>query len=145
MPRPKKWRTIQVVPKYTCFKPCGVPKRDIKNMQLKVEEIEAMRLKDIVGLNQAECAEKMSVSRQTFQLIIDSARKKVATALTEGMGIDISGGNYTFNVCHYICDDCQVDFHSKYEAEQVCPSCGSTNIRCVKKNDFCTRKCAQEK
>jgi predicted DNA-binding protein (UPF0251 family) len=36
-----------------------------------------MRLKDGENLSQEECAEKMQVSRQTFQLIIDEARKKI--------------------------------------------------------------------
>lgn len=145
MPRPKKWRTIQFEPKYTLFKPCGVPKKDLKEIQLKIEEIEAMRLKDIEGLNQAECAELMSVSRQTFQLIIDSARKKVAIALTEGMGINISGGNYTYNVCQYRCLTCNQVFRHRYEGEQICPECGSNDIKCVKKNDFCNAKCNKEK
>ncbi len=43
---------------------------------MKVEELEAMRLKDIENLTQQECADLMGISRQTFQNIIDNARKK---------------------------------------------------------------------
>lgn len=144
MPRPKKWRKIEFVPEHTVFKPCGIPKSKLEEIQLKMEELEAMRLKDIIGLNQAECAEKMSVSRQTFQLIIDSARKKVATALTQGKSINISGGNYTYNLCEYKCMSCLNEFTLNYEAEHVCPTCGSDQISCTNDKDFCKKKCCRE-
>lgn len=143
MPRPKKWRKIEFLPEYTVFKPAGIPKKDLDTIQLQVEELEAMRLKDIVGLNQAECAEKMSVSRQTFQLIIDSARNKVALALTEGKGIIIGGGNYTVKLCHYKCIDCNENFTLNYEGDRICPNCSSSNIRCVKDDEFCKKNCCQ--
>lgn len=145
MPRPKKWRKIEFVPKYTLFKPCGVPKSKLGIIQLKVEELEAMRLKDIEDLNQAECAERMSVSRQTFQLIIDSARKKVATALTEGMSIDISGGNYTYKLCDYKCITCGNEFTLNFEGDALCPNCGSSQIKCAKEDDFCKKNCCKNK
>lgn len=65
----------------------------LKNVVLSVDEVEAMRLADMQGLYQAEAAEKMNVSRQTFGRIVQSARKKVAEALVEGKTICIEGGN----------------------------------------------------
>ena len=67
----------------------------------KLEELEAMRLKDIEKFNQKECAEKMKVSRQTFQNIIDSAREKVAMALTQDKAMEIDGGNYRAKFCKF--------------------------------------------
>lgn len=144
MPRPKKWRKIEFVPTHTMFKPCGVPKSKLEEVQLKVEEVEAMRLKDIEGLNQAECAEKMSVSRQTFQLIIDSARHKVAVALTSGKMIHITGGNYTYKLCEYKCSTCEEVFTTNYESEAVCPKCGSISILCTKVDEFCKKRCCKD-
>lgn len=144
MPRPKKWRTIEFVPKHTQFKPCGVPKSKLEEVQLKIEELEAMRLKDIEGLNQAECAEKMSVSRQTFQLIIESARRKVTDTLIEGKSLNITGGNYTYNLCDYKCIKCKSEFTLNYEGEQICPNCGSLQIRCTKDDDFCVEICCRK-
>ena len=95
MPRPTKFRRVEFFPENTYFVPWGKRKCEIEEIVLKVEELEAMRLKDIEELNQEECAQRMQVSRQTFQNIIDSARKKVAVALTEGNAIRISGGDYT--------------------------------------------------
>lgn len=144
MPRPTKWRKISFVPEHTLFKPCGVPKSKLKTIVLKVDELEAMRLKDTEGLNQAECAERMSVSRQTFQNIIDSARKKVTEALTTGKGIHISGGKYTYNICEYECQDCKHEFTINVEGEAECPNCGSENIVCVNTEDFCQSNCPKK-
>ena len=141
MPRPTKWRKISFVPEHTLFKPCGIPKSKLETIVLKVEELEAMRLKDIEGFNQMECAEKMSVSRQTFQNILESARKKVAEALTLGKGIHITGGKYTYNICDYVCQACEYEFSLNVEGQAVCPSCGSIDIVCVNKEEFCRMNC----
>lgn len=50
--------------------PFGKNRCQLNEETLKVEEIEAVRLKDLVGLNQDQCAAKMQVSRRTFQRII---------------------------------------------------------------------------
>lgn len=104
MPRPIKCRRVEFIPNennYFVPGPKGKGKgkgyqhgKEMKEINLKVEELEAMRLKDVVGLSQQEAADKMDVSRQTFQNIIDSARNKVAKALLKGWAISISGGNY---------------------------------------------------
>lgn len=142
MPRPTKFRRVEFFPKDTYFIPSGKLKCEMEEELLKVEELEAMRLKDIQGLNQEECAEKMQVSRQTFQLIIDSARKKVATALTEGKAIRITGGHYTTNHCVFKCMDCGTAYEINFEQDKYsCPECGSDQIVCRKKADFCKRWC----
>ena len=106
MPRPTKFRNVEFFPESNYFIPLGKSKCNTEEITLKVEELEAIRLKDILELNQEECAGKMEISRQTFQNIIDSARKKVAIALTEGKAISINGGNYTTKHCKYECMEC---------------------------------------
>ncbi|MDK2917497.1 MAG: uncharacterized protein PWQ37_230 [Candidatus Petromonas sp.] len=146
LPRPVKPRKIAFMPENKYFVPLGKRKCELKEIGLKLEELEAMRLKDIEKLNQEECAEKMKVSRQTFQLIIDSARNKVARALTEGKAINIEGGNYTFNICKYKCNDCDKIFDQVYEKEvNKCPECGSEDIVCIEKSKFCNRGCRRPK
>ena len=71
----------------------GKKKCELEELELKVEELEAMRLKDIEGLSQEECAQQMEISRQTFQNILDLAREKIAKALVEGKAIRIGGGD----------------------------------------------------
>jgi len=145
MSRPTKFRRVEFFPEDNYFVPWGKPKCEIEEIVLKVEELEAMRLKDIEELNQEKCAEKMQVSRQTFQNIIDSARKKVAVALTEGKAIRISGGYYTTNHCKFKCMDCGEVYEINYEQDKLtCPNCGSQRVMCSKKAGFCGRWCNGE-
>jgi len=65
-------------------------------MILTIDEFEAVRLKDLEGLDQGVCAEKMDISQPTFHRLVISARKKIADALTYGKSIKIEGGHYRF-------------------------------------------------
>ncbi len=141
MVRPIKCRRVKFIPENTYFIPYGNGKCEVEEIILKVEELEAMRLKDIEGLNQKECAESMQVSRQTFQNIIDSARRKVAMALVQGNAIHIWGGHYTSGSCRFKCLDCGEVYSMSYEkTRHICPSCGSNEALCEKKNRFCHRR-----
>lgn len=142
MPRPTKSRRVAFFPKDTYFIPWKKLKCEVDEVLLKVEELEAMRLKDIEGLNQEACADKMQISRQTFQIIIDRARKKVAEALTEGKAIRIAGGHYTTNDCIFKCMDCGHDYEVNFEQDKYnCPQCHSEQVVCRKKADFCQKWC----
>ena len=146
MSRPTKCRRVEFFPEDNYFTPLGKPKCQVEEVVLKVEELEAMRLKDIEGLIQEKCAEKMKVSRQTFQNIIDSARKKVAIALTEGKAIKISGGHYTTKSCSFKCFKCGNIYEINYELDrEACPACGSSEVVCRKKEDFCMKWCKENK
>lgn len=92
MPRPFCPRRVSVAPDVTFFKPAGIPLHDLKETILPLDEFEALRLADGEGLEHAEAAQKMGVSRQTFTRIVRAARKKVADFLTEGNALRIEGG-----------------------------------------------------
>jgi len=94
MTRPVKCRRIACMPGVTYFKPAGIPLRILDEVSISVEELEAMRLKDIEKLDQEQCAEKMDISRTTYQRVLSSARRKITEALTKGKAIKIEGGNY---------------------------------------------------
>ncbi|PKM78218.1 MAG: hypothetical protein CVU90_02815 [Firmicutes bacterium HGW-Firmicutes-15] len=94
MAREPKCRRVESIPKVTMFKPAGVPLSCLEEVIVKLEELEAIRLKDLAGLEQEECAEQMGVSRPTFQRILIEGRGKIAAALIEGKAIRIEGGNY---------------------------------------------------
>ena len=89
MTRPKLCRKIGFNPNITYFKPQGVPMRFLKVVNLSLEEIEALRLKNIEELEQTECAKKMKTSQSTFQRILSSAYKKISDALINGKAIEI--------------------------------------------------------
>jgi len=90
MPRPKLNRCINFDPKVTYFKPQGVPMRYLDIVELSMEEIEALRLKNIEQLDQGDCAKKMDTSQSTFQRILSSAYSKVTRALVDGKAIKIT-------------------------------------------------------
>ncbi|MDZ7611342.1 MAG: DUF134 domain-containing protein [Candidatus Moranbacteria bacterium] len=89
MPRPRMCRRVRFNPKVTYFKPRGVPIRDLEIVHISKEEAEALRLKEVLELEQVECAEKMNTSQSTFQRILARARKKISQAIIEGKAIEV--------------------------------------------------------
>jgi predicted DNA-binding protein (UPF0251 family) len=94
MVRPRLCRRVKFNPNITYFKPQGIPLKLLDEVILNVDEFEAIRLKDLEGLEQSECAIKMNISQPTFHRLILSARKKIADAIIGGKAIKIEGGSY---------------------------------------------------
>ena len=94
MVRPRLCRRVRCNPEVIYFKPRGIPLRELEEVILLVDEYEAVRLKDLEGLEQEECAKKMNVSQPTFHRLVLSARKKIADAIINGKAIKIEGGNF---------------------------------------------------
>jgi predicted DNA-binding protein (UPF0251 family) len=148
MARPTKWRKIENMPTIPYFIPSEKDLNGVPKNVLLVEELEALRLKDLEGLEQEECASKMHISRPTFQRILSSAREKVADSLVNGKVVYIDGGNYTRNICPIRCLVCDKEWMESYENLEaiknnnyVCPDCGSLEITCEQncKGRFCRR------
>ena len=95
MPRPFCRRHVGFTPGVTYFKPAGIPLRDLVEVVVPLDELEALRLADLEGLYQDQAAEKMKISRPTFARIVESARKKVADALINGKALRMEGGPIT--------------------------------------------------
>jgi predicted DNA-binding protein (UPF0251 family) len=89
MPRPRLFKKIGFDPHIRYFKPQGVPLRMLDEIELTMEETEALRLKNIENLDQTEAAKKMKTSQSTFQRILSSAYKKITKAIIEGKAIKI--------------------------------------------------------
>jgi predicted DNA-binding protein (UPF0251 family)/predicted Fe-Mo cluster-binding NifX family protein len=68
--------------------------RFLDEIQLTFDEVEALRLKELEGLDQTQGSKRMKVSRPTFQRILASARHKTADALLNGKAIRLDGGNW---------------------------------------------------
>jgi predicted DNA-binding protein (UPF0251 family) len=94
MPRRRRCRRVGFQPAFTAFRPAEEGLTEPEKMVLTVDEFEAVRLKDLEGLDQSVCAEKMEISQPTFHRLVISARKKIADALTHGKSIKIEGGHY---------------------------------------------------
>ena len=82
MARPVKRRRVCGLPPVGAFRPEGGPGGPV--IEVTVDEYEAVRLIDLLGLTQEECAAQMNVARTTVQAIYDSAREKLARMLAEG-------------------------------------------------------------
>ena len=90
MARPMICRKVSCDVTAAYFKPQGIPMRFLEEIELGLDEIEAIRLADLEGLYQVDAAARMGVSRQTFGNIIARAHKKVATALLCGKALRIA-------------------------------------------------------
>lgn len=136
MARPVKWRRIENMPRFLNFTPLGQGQRTVEENVLKLEELEAVRLKDLEGLEQEDCATRMEVSRPTFQRILIAAREKIADSLIHGKSIRIEGGNYTRGICPVRCLDCgkvwdeSIERLENDDSDYNCPDCHSQRLEC---------------
>ena len=132
MPRPPKYRRVAFLPNVTYFKPAGIPLRMLNEVILSVEEAEAIRLKDLEGLEQEHGAERMSISRPTFQRVLASARQKIADALLNGKAIRIEGGSFEMALSRFRCfngHEWEVPFEEMLGGyPELCPTCNSTSF-----------------
>jgi len=103
MVRPVKCRRVNFTPGVSHFAPVGIPVSELEETILTLEEIEALRLKDIEGMEQADGAASMNVSRPTFQRVLTTARQKITDAIINGKAIKIKGGNFEIVPGHYRC------------------------------------------
>lgn len=89
MARPIKPRRVMFSPNITYFKPRAVPLSILEEVDLGVDELEALRLCDLKTLSQVKAAKKMGISQSTLGRVLTSARKKIAEALIKGKAIKI--------------------------------------------------------
>ncbi|MCL6557939.1 MAG: DUF134 domain-containing protein [Firmicutes bacterium] len=131
MGRPPKCRRVEFMPHCTFFKPAGIPLCNLEEVGLGVEEVEALRLKDLEGLEQEDCADRMGISRPTFQRILTNARVKITEALVKGKAIRVEGGNFRLITHRVQCSTCGDEWEEPLRSlgERECPRCGSKEIK----------------
>jgi len=95
--RPKgrrpKYRIVNKEPKISQFSPRGKAGRP-DEVELKMDQFEAIRLADFEHLSQTESAKSMHISQQTFSRILKKARQTIADGLIQGKIIRVQGGYY---------------------------------------------------
>jgi predicted DNA-binding protein (UPF0251 family) len=103
MRKPRR-RCIRGHARFNCFKPAGIPAGDLPRINLQLDEFEAIRLADHLGLDHLSAASAMEISRPTFSRLIERARSKVAAFLLQGARLDIHGGPVRYRLkgdgCH---------------------------------------------
>jgi predicted DNA-binding protein (UPF0251 family) len=136
MSRPVKLRYVAQLPSTALFRPVGVPANVLPPVCVSLEEAESIRLKDLEGLEQEECARRMQISRPTFHRVLESGRRKLADALVNGKAIQIEGGNFGLAERRFRCNNDGHEWNVPFEAlanrlPLSCPICSSVNIQAM--------------
>jgi predicted DNA-binding protein (UPF0251 family) len=122
-------RRVSCLPKATYYKPRKVSLCDLEIINLSIGELEAIRLCDLVHIDQNEAADMMGISRKTFWNDLQKARQKVTEALVNGKAIEISGEYINNGECkvEFLCSGCEYRWELKCDTERlaICPKCGS--------------------
>ena len=104
MPRPIKWRNVCCLPQSKKFGPLDLTCENESHINMTVDEYETIRLIDLEGFTQEECAKQMNIARSTVQGIYIEARKKLAQSLVNGKVLSIEGGEY--KICDGLGNGC---------------------------------------
>jgi len=89
--RPRKERNCRHHKGDRVFKPRSIPMPELRTLVLREDELEALRLCDLEGLNQETAGGRMGVSRGTVQRLLKKARCTVVRAITENAALIIGG------------------------------------------------------
>jgi len=132
MVRPQKHRRVAFNPEISYFKPRGIPMFDLEEVRLTVDQREAIRLSDLMGMSHEDAGRRMGVSRATFGRIVQRARKAVADALINGKAINVEGGNYEISSTErlFACEKCEYEWHEDMGTgrPKACPSCRHSGV-----------------
>ena len=89
MPRPRKKRCCRAYDGDRVFKPRSIPMAELDAIHLGLDELEALRLCDLDGLDQEAAGTRMGVSRGTVQRLLQSGRASVVRALLSSSALII--------------------------------------------------------
>lgn len=130
--RPKCVRNVSDVPDVNYFKPRGIPMTELETCELKVEELEAMKLVYYDKLKREEAGEKMGISRRTMERELKSGLSKVIDALIHGKAIEINGGYYISGdemIFRCLNDKYEWKVKKSQKIPKECPDCGNKKIQ----------------
>lgn len=94
MSRPRKWRKVCRLPGSNRFGPLDAVDNGNNFVTMSIDEYETIRLIDLEGFTQEECAAQMKIARTTAQGMYCDARKKLSESLVNGKVLRIEGGDY---------------------------------------------------
>ena len=138
MVRPQKHRRVAFNPEISYFKPRGIPMFDLEEVRLTVDQREAIRLSDLLGMSHEDAGRRMGVSRATFGRIVQQARKAVADALINGKAINVEGGNYKIvdSTRFFYCNNCSREWEEPMGTGRpaCCPFCSTDDFHRIGKN-----------
>ena len=144
MVRPQKNRRVAFNPEISYFKPRGIPMFDLEEVRLTVDQREAIRLSDLLGLSHEDAGRRMGVSRATFGRIVQRARQAVADALINGKAINVEGGSYNIisSTRLFYCNSCNQEWEEPLGTgrPECCPSCKTDEFHRIGKKTEAVNK-----
>lgn len=117
MARPRKNRIVVGSLPVNYFKPRGIPIVELEEVNLSLDEREALRLGELMEMSYEDAGKAMGISRATFGRIIRQARKIVSDALINGKAIRIEGGPCTISSVENVNRDFESDTKGAAEAK----------------------------
>lgn len=101
---------------------------EYEEVEISLDELEALRLADVEGLDQHAAAKIMGISQPTFHRILKEARRKAGVIVVHGFKPKITGGDYIMRV--FKCFDCGNEWEEPFGTGRPdsCPKCGSQNF-----------------
>jgi predicted DNA-binding protein (UPF0251 family)/predicted RNA-binding Zn-ribbon protein involved in translation (DUF1610 family) len=102
----------------------------LEEIDLGVDELEAIRLVDLECKEQKEAAQIMNISQPTLHRVLKEARNKIADVLVSGKALRIGGGDYIMIQRLFTCFSCNYEWELPYGGGRphICPKCGSPSI-----------------
>jgi predicted DNA-binding protein (UPF0251 family) len=117
---------------------------DLEEVRLTVDQREAIRLSDWLGMSHEDAGHHMGVSRATFGRIIQQARKAVADALINGKAINVEGGSFKIvsKVRIFYCSNCNQEWKEPLGTGRPgsCPFCKKDDFYRIGEKDAQSRK-----
>lgn len=89
--RPRLRRMLESDLEGRCYEPCCGDIAGIGRVVLRRDDLEILRLIDLMGLTQEEAASIVGISRRSLWRDLHEARRKVVEALVSGKAIVIEG------------------------------------------------------
>ncbi len=144
MARPCKQRLVCDVATPRAFKPVGRSAGELHQVTMGRDEVEALRLADVVGLYHEAAADQMGISRPTFGRLIQSARAKLAQAFLTGQMIVVEGGAVRRGrATTFVCGGCGQRRHAdRGRRTRACGQCGHSMERLARSPQ---RRCRRTK
>jgi predicted DNA-binding protein (UPF0251 family) len=93
MVRPRNWRSVCTLPRVNVFGPVDLSMGINELIIMSIEEYESIRLMDLEGLNQEQCADVMGIARSKIERLYYDAHKKLADSVVNGKILKIEGND----------------------------------------------------
>lgn len=101
----------------------------MERLSLSLDEYEAVRLADYLGLEHEGASEMMKISRSTFTRLLERARRRLAAFIVEGRELHIEGGRVHFEGNLLQCVSCGHVFPFPLgKSAPRCEQCGGGDL-----------------